>query len=133
MTIIQIASNAGSFKALIAALKAARLSESLSGPGPFTVFAPCDDAFAKLPVGTMEGLLKDTIGLPKILTYHIIYGEINAKDIMTMKYAKTVQGEDVTITVKNGCIIINNAKVIQADIECSNGVIHAIDTILRPK
>jgi len=132
MPIIQTAINAGSFTAFIAALKTACLIESLSQPGPFTVFAPSDDAFAKLPAGTMEKLLMDKDSLSKILTYHVVYGEILAENIATMKYAKTVQGEYVTINVINGCIMINNAKVVQADIESSNGVIHVIDTVLIP-
>src|ERR1700733_10909675 len=109
MTIIQTI-NAGSFNVLIAALKAAGLIDSLNGPGLFTVFAPHDDAFAKLPVGTMEEILKDKDRLASILTYHVLEGEVMVKDIATMQYAKTMQGEDVTINAKNGYVMINNAK-----------------------
>jgi uncharacterized surface protein with fasciclin (FAS1) repeats len=131
-TIVQTAIDAGNFKTLVAAAQAAGLVDTLSGDGPFTVFAPTDDAFAKLPKGTIEGLLKDKDGLTKILTYHVVSGKVMAKDVMTMKSAKTLQGEDVSIDISDG-VMVNNAKVIEADIECSNGVIHVIDTVLMPK
>ncbi len=130
-TIIQTAGDAGNFKTLVAALTAAELVDTLNGAGPFTVFAPNDDAFAKLPAGTVEDLLKDKDGLAKILTYHVVSGKVMSKDVATMKSAKTVQGEDVAIDTTNG-VMVNNAKVIKADIECSNGVIHVIDTVLMP-
>ena len=130
-TIIQTAGDAGNFKTLVSALTAAELVDTLNGAGPFTVFAPNDDAFAKLPAGTVENLLKDKDGLAKILTYHVVSGKVMSKDVSTMKSAKTVQGEDVAIDTTNG-VMVNNAKVIKADIECSNGVIHVIDTVLMP-
>jgi len=133
MLIVQTAISAESFKTFIAALKTARLIDSLNQPGPFTVFAPHDDAFAKLPVGTLERLLKDKDHLASILTYHILQGELMIKDIETIQNAKTIQGEDVTFTVIKGTIMINDAKVIQPDIVCSNGFIHVIDTLLIPK
>ena len=133
MLIIQTASNTEKCNTFIAALKAAHLSDSLNQTGPFTVFAPCDDAFAKLPAGTIEGMLKDKDRLASLLTYHILQGEVMAKEIATMQYVKTLQGEDVTITVIQGSIMINNAKVLQADIQCSNGIIYIIDTVLIPK
>jgi len=131
-TIVQTAIDAGNFKTLVAAVTAAGLVDTLNGTGPFTVFAPSDDAFAKLPAGTVEDLLKDKDGLTKILTYHVVPGKVMAKDVSAMKSAKTVQGEDVAIDATNG-VMVNNAKVIKADIECSNGVIHVIDTVLMPK
>jgi uncharacterized surface protein with fasciclin (FAS1) repeats len=131
-TIVQTAIDAGNFKTLVAAVTAAELVDTLNGAGPFTVFAPNDDAFAKLPSGTVEDLLKDKDGLAKILTYHVVSGKVMAKDVATMKSAKTVQGQDVAIDATNG-VMVNNAKVIKTDIECSNGVIHVIDTVLMPK
>ncbi len=131
-TIIQTAVDAGNFKTLVTAVTAAGLVDTLNGAGPFTIFAPNDDAFAKLPAGTVDDLLKDKEGLTKILTYHVVPGKVMAKDVSTMKSAKTVQGEDVAIDATNG-VMVNNAKVIKADIECSNGVIHVIDTVLMPK
>ena len=131
-TIVQTAIDAGTFNTLVAAVQAAGLVDTLNGDGPFTVFAPTDDAFAKLPQGTVEGLLKDKEGLTKILTYHVVSGKVMADAVMKMKSAKTLQGEDVTIDSSNG-VMVNNAKVVKADIECSNGVIHVIDTVLMPK
>ena len=131
-TIVQTAIDAGNFTTLVAAVKAAGLVDTLNGTGPFTVFAPTDDAFAKLPKETVEELLKDKDGLTKILTYHVVSGKVMAKDVMTMEEAKTLQGEDITIDSSDG-VMVNNAKVIKADIECSNGVIHVIDTVLMPK
>lgn len=131
-TIVQTAIDAGNFKTLVAAVTAAGLVDTLNGAGPFTVFAPSDDAFAKLPAGTVDDLLKDKDGLTKILTYHVVPGKVMAKDVMTMTSAKTVQGGDVAIDATNG-VMVNNAKVVKADIECSNGVIHVIDTVLMPK
>ena len=130
--IVETAIDAGSFKTLVAAVTAAGLVDTLNGVGPFTVFAPSDDAFAKLPAGTVEELLKDKDKLVKILTYHVVAGKVMAKDVSTMKSAKTVQGEDIAIDATNG-VMVNDAKVVKADIECSNGVIHVIDTVLMPK
>jgi uncharacterized surface protein with fasciclin (FAS1) repeats len=129
--IVEVAVDAGSFKTLVAAVTAASLGETLSGPGPFTVFAPTDDAFAKLPAGTVEGLLKDIPTLTKILTYHVISSKIMAAEAAKLTSAKTVQGGEIKIDASNG-VKINDARVITADMEASNGVIHAIDTVLMP-
>jgi len=134
MDIVDTAVNAGSFKTLAAALKASGLVETLKGKGPFTVFAPTDEAFAKLPAGTVETLLKpeNKAKLTAILTYHVVAGDVKAADVVKLKSAKTVEGQAVTIDATDG-VKINNAKVVKADIETSNGVIHVIDTVLLPK
>jgi uncharacterized surface protein with fasciclin (FAS1) repeats len=133
--IVDTAVSAGSFKTLVAAVTAADLAETLKGEGPFTVFAPTDDAFAKLPAGTVEDLLKpeNKDKLTSILTYHVVSGKVMAKDVMTLKEAKTVQGGMVDISMEADTVMIDNAKVVQADVECSNGVIHVIDTVIMPK
>jgi uncharacterized surface protein with fasciclin (FAS1) repeats len=132
--IVAVASSNGSFKTLVAAVKAADLVETLQGTGPFTVFAPTDEAFAKLPKGTVEDLLKpeNKKKLAAILTYHVVAGKIMAADVKTMK-AKTVNGESLDIQVKDGSVTVNNAKVVKTDVEASNGVIHVIDTVVLPK
>jgi len=132
--IVDTAVKAGSFKTLAAALKAAGLVETLKGKGPFTVFAPTDEAFAKLPTGTVESLLKpeNKDKLVAILTYHVVAGEVKAADVIKLKSAKTVQGQSVTVHTTEG-VKINDAKVVKADIECANGVIHVIDSVLLPK
>ena len=132
--IIDTAVAAGSFKTLAAALTAAGLVETLKGAGPFTVFAPSDDAFAKLPAGTVEGLLKDIPALTKILTYHVVAGKVMAADVMTMdgKAAKTVNGADIKISVKDGVHLNDTSKVVTTDIACTNGVIHVIDSVIMP-
>jgi uncharacterized surface protein with fasciclin (FAS1) repeats len=134
MDIVDTAVNAGSFKTLAAALKAAGLVETLKGEGPFTVFAPTDEAFAKLPAGTVESLLKpeNKAKLTAILTYHVVAGDVKAADVVKLKSAKTLEGQTVTIDATEG-VKINDAKVVKADIECTNGVIHVIDTVLLPK
>jgi uncharacterized surface protein with fasciclin (FAS1) repeats len=134
MDIVDTAVNAGSFKTLAAALKAAGLVDTLKGKGPFTVFAPTDEAFAKLPPGTVETLLKpeNKAKLVSILTYHVVAGDVKAADVVKLKSAKTVQGQTVKIDATDG-VKINNAKVVKADIDCGNGVIHVIDTVLLPK
>jgi len=134
MDIVDTAVNAGSFKTLAAALQAAGLVDTLKGKGPFTVFAPTDEAFAKLPAGTVETLLKpeNKAKLTAILTYHVVPGNVKAADVVKLTSAKTVQGQTVAIDAKDG-VKINNAKVVKADIETSNGVIHVIDTVLLPK
>jgi uncharacterized surface protein with fasciclin (FAS1) repeats len=129
--IVEIAVAANQFKTLVTAVKAAGLADTLQGSGPFTVFAPTDDAFAKLPAGTVEGLLKDLPKLKRVLTYHVVPGKVLAKDVAGLKTAKTVQGGDIRVDANNG-VKINNAKVTQADIEASNGIIHVIDTVLIP-
>ncbi len=129
--IVETAIAAGSFSTLVSAVQAADLVETLSGPGPFTVFAPTDEAFAKLPAGTLEALLDDKAKLASILTYHVVAGKVMAADVVKMTSAKTVQGQTVTIDTSNG-VMVNNAKVVTTDIETSNGVIHVIDTVLIP-
>lgn len=131
--IVAVASGAGNFNTLVAAVKAAGLVETLQGPGPFTVFAPTDEAFAKLPKGTVEDLLKpeNKEKLVAILTYHVVSGKVMAADVKTMK-AKTVNGKELDVKVTDGMVTVNNAKVIKTDILASNGVIHVIDAVLMP-
>jgi uncharacterized surface protein with fasciclin (FAS1) repeats len=131
--IVETAVAAGSFKTLTAALQATGLVDVLKGEGPFTVFAPTDEAFAKLPAGTVEALLKDKAKLTAILTYHVVSGNVMAADVIKLTSAKTVNGEMVSIMVKDGKVMINNATVVKADVKASNGVIHVIDTVLLPK
>jgi uncharacterized surface protein with fasciclin (FAS1) repeats len=132
--IVGTAVAAGQFKTLAAALTAAGLVDTLKGPGPFTVFAPTDAAFAKLPAGTLDTLLKpeSKAKLTAILTYHVVAGKVMAADVVKLKEAKTVNGAMVAVKVDGGNVMINNAKVTTADIEASNGVIHVIDTVLLP-
>jgi uncharacterized surface protein with fasciclin (FAS1) repeats len=123
----------GRFKTLVAAVQAAKLDGTLSGPGPFTVFAPTDDAFKKLPAGTVETLLKDPEGqLKQILLYHVVPGKVMAADVVKLTSATTVQGQPVTITATTQGVKINNASVVITDIETRNGVIHVIDAVLIP-
>jgi uncharacterized surface protein with fasciclin (FAS1) repeats len=135
--IVDTAVAAGNFKTLVTAVKAAGLVDTLKSKGPFTVFAPTDDAFAKLPKGTVEGLLKDVPKLKSVLTYHVVPGKVMAADVVKLKTAKTVQGQDVKIDAskwhlhKN--VKINDANVIKADIATDNGVIHVIDKVMLPK
>jgi uncharacterized surface protein with fasciclin (FAS1) repeats len=132
--IVDTAAAAGSFNTLVAAVKAAGLVDTLKGEGPFTVFAPTDEAFAKLPAGTVEMLLKpeNKEKLVKILTYHVVAGKVSASEVVKLKSAKTVQGTSLKIAAKNG-VMINNAKILKTDIMTSNGIIHVIDTVLLPK
>lgn len=132
--IVETAVAAGQFKTLAAALGAAGLVDTLKGPGPFTVFAPTDAAFAKLPAGTVATLLKpeNKGALIAILTYHVVAGKVMAADVVKLTQAKTLNGASVSIAVDNGTVMINNAKVVAADIVASNGVIHVIDTVLMP-
>jgi uncharacterized surface protein with fasciclin (FAS1) repeats len=129
--IVDTAINSGSFNTLVAAVKAAGLVDTLKGKGPFTLFAPNDEAFAKLPKGTVDGLLKDIPKLKKILTYHVVSGKVMAADVAKMKSAKTVEGSDVKIDARKG-VKINDATVSSADVGADNGVIHIIDTVLMP-
>jgi uncharacterized surface protein with fasciclin (FAS1) repeats len=129
--IVETAVSAGTFKTLVEAVKAAGLVEILSGPGQFTVFAPDDNAFAKLPAGTVEGLLKDIPKLKDILTYHVVAGKVMSADAAGLKSAKTVQGKELRIDTEDG-VKVDKAKVIKADIEADNGVIHVIDSVLIP-
>jgi uncharacterized surface protein with fasciclin (FAS1) repeats len=133
--IVSTAVAAGSFKTLAAALEAAGLVDTLKGKGPFTVFAPTDEAFAKLPAGTVEDLLKpeNKDKLTAILTYHVVPGDVMAKDVVTLKKAKTVNGQELTVKVNEGKVMIDNANVVKTDIACSNGVIHVIDSVVLPK
>jgi len=132
-TIVETAVAAGSFETLVAAVKAAGLVEALSGEGPFTVFAPTDEAFAKLPEGTVEGLLKDKEKLTAILTYHVVPGKVLASEVVKVDKAETLQGQSVAVTVNDGTVMIDNATVVKTDIECTNGVIHVIDEVILPK
>ena len=132
--IVAVASKNGSFKTLVAALKAAGLVETLQGTGPFTVFAPTDEAFGKLPHGTVEDLLKpeNKAKLVAVLTYHVVAGKVMAADVKTMK-AKTVNGQSLDVKVTDGKVTVDNAKVVKTDVAASNGVIHVIDTVVLPK
>jgi uncharacterized surface protein with fasciclin (FAS1) repeats len=131
--IVDTAVKAGSFNTLVAAVKAAGLVDTLKGAGPFTVFAPTDEAFAKLPDGTVDALLKDIPKLTKILTYHVVSGKVKAADFsLTLKSATTVEGSDVNIDASNGSVKVNDATVSTPDVEADNGVIHIIDTVLLP-
>jgi uncharacterized surface protein with fasciclin (FAS1) repeats len=129
--IVDTAVSAGSFSTLVAAVKAAGLVETLKGAGPFTVFAPTDEAFAKLPAGTVDELLKDIPKLTKILTYHVVSGKVMAADVVKIKSAKTVEGSDLKIDASKG-VKVNDATVITPDVGTDNGVIHIIDTVLIP-
>lgn len=133
--IVDTAVGAGNFKTLAAALKAAGLVDTLKGKGPFTVFAPTDEAFAKLPPGTVESLLKpeNKEKLVAVLTYHVVPGKVLAKDVVKLTEAKTVQGSSAKITVKEGKVKVDAANVVKTDIEASNGVIHVIDAVILPK
>jgi len=132
--IVDTAVAAGSFKTLAAALTAGDLIQTLKGKGPFTVFAPTDEAFAKLPAATLADLLKpeNKAKLVAILTYHVVPGKVMASQVTGLKSAKTVNGQSVTIAVKDGGVMIDNARVVKTDIATSNGVIHVIDTVLLP-
>lgn len=132
--IVDTAVAAGSFKTLAKALQAAGLIETLKGAGPFTVFAPTDDAFAKLPEGTLETLLKpeNKQKLQRILTYHVVPGKVKASDVVKLQSAKAVSGDTIAIAARNGGVTVDNARVVQTDIEASNGVIHVIDAVILP-
>ena len=132
--IVDTAVGAGQFKTLAAALQAAGLVDILKGPGPFTVFAPTDAAFAKLPAGTVESLLKpeNKAKLTAILTYHVVPGAVKAEQVTKLDEAKTVNGAMVRVSTDHGKVMINNANVVKADIPASNGVIHVIDTVILP-
>jgi uncharacterized surface protein with fasciclin (FAS1) repeats len=132
MDIVETAVQAGSFNTLVTAIKAAGLVDTLKGKGPFTVFAPTDDAFAKLPAGTLEGLLKDKAKLSGILTYHMVAGKVMAADVVKLTSAKTVEGQSLTIDARKG-VKVDNANVVKTDIVATNGVIHVIDSVVLPK
>ncbi|UNU27642.1 fasciclin domain-containing protein [Microcoleus vaginatus] len=129
--IVDTAVSAGSFTTLVAAVQAAGLVDTLKGAGPFTVFAPTDEAFAKLPEGTVESLLNDIPKLTKILTYHVVSGKVMAADVVNLKSAKTVEGSELKIDASNG-VKINDSTVTTADVAADNGVIHIIDSVLLP-
>ena len=132
--IVDVAAEAGTFNTLIAAATAADLVDALKAEGPLTVFAPTDDAFAKLPAGTVEMLLKpeNKEKLQAVLLYHVVEGGVTSAEVVKLSTAKTLQGDTVDISVKMGKVYIDNAQVIAADVEASNGVIHVIDTVLMP-
>ena len=134
-SIVEIAAGAEDFSTLVAAVKAADLVDVLSSKGPFTVFAPTNEAFAKLPKGTVESLLKpeNKDKLIAVLKYHVVPGKVMAKDVVKVDSAKTAQGSSVTVTVEGKTVKVDNAKVIKTDIEASNGVIHVIDTVIIPE
>ena len=133
--IVQTAVDAGTFNTLVAAVKAAGLVETLSGPGPFTVFAPSDAAFAKLPAGTIDALLKDKAALTSILTYLVVPGKIMAADVLKMKSGQpaTVNGQKINVVVRDGKVFVDGAQVVATDIVTTNGVIHVIDAVVMPK
>ncbi len=133
--IVDTAVAAGSFTTLVAAVKAAGLVDTLKGSGPFTVFAPTDEAFAKLPAGTIETLLKpeNKARLQGILTYHAVAGTVLAKDVLKLKTAKTVNGQELTVKSSQGSVMVDGAGVLKTDILCTNGVIHVIDSVVLPK
>lgn len=130
--IVDVAVEAGSFKTLAKALEVAGLVETLKGKGPFTVFAPTDEAFAKLPKETLEALLKDKAKLTAVLTYHVVAGEYPANKVVASKSLKTVQGSPIKITVTDAGVKVNQAKVVKTDIRASNGILHVIDAVILP-
>ncbi|WP_338414799.1 fasciclin domain-containing protein [uncultured Sphaerotilus sp.] len=129
--IVETAVQAGSFKTLVAAVQAAGLVDTLKGPGPFTVFAPTDEAFAKVPKEALDALLKDKAALTKVLTYHVVPGKVMAADVKAGK-VRTVQGQELTLATTGG-VMVDNARVTAADVVASNGVIHVIDTVVMPR
>lgn len=133
--IVDTAVAAGSFKTLAKALQAADLVTTLKGSGPFTVFAPTDEAFAALPAGTLENLLKpeNKAKLRRILTYHVVAGKVMAADVVKLQSAKSVSGDTLTVVTRNGGVMVDNARVVKTDIAASNGVIHVIDAVVLPK
>jgi uncharacterized surface protein with fasciclin (FAS1) repeats len=131
-TIVDIAVQAGSFKTLVQAVQAAGLVETLSGEGPFTVFAPTDEAFAQIPAETLQAVLANKEQLTAILTYHVVPGKLMAADVVRSTQLQTVQGQSITVSTEGG-VRVDNANVIQTDIEADNGVIHVIDQVIMPK
>jgi len=133
--VVETAVAAGSFKTLAKALDAAGLVITLKGSGPFTVFAPTDEAFAKLPAGTLETLLKpeNKQKLQRLLTYHVVSGKVMASDVVKLQSAKAVSGDTIMVKVRNGMVHVDNATVTKADVTASNGVIHVIDSVILPK
>ena len=133
--IVQTAVSAGSFNTLVAAVQAAGLADVLTGAGPFTVFAPTDEAFAKLPAGTVEYLLKpeNNSKLVALLTYHVVAGRVTAGEVVSLTSAKTVNGQELSISTRDGSVMIDNAQVTGTDIMASNGIIHVIDSVILPR
>ncbi len=131
-TLVEVAASNPQFSTLVKAVQAAGLVDTLNGPGPFTVFAPTDAAFAKLPAGQLEALLADKEALTKVLTYHVVAGEVKAADVVGLRSATTVEGEPITITTSAGGVMVNDAKVTATDVMASNGVIHVIDSVILP-
>ena len=131
--IVDTAVNAGSFQTLVRAIQAAGLVDTLKSPGSFTVFAPTDEAFGKLPAGTIDSLLKDIPALKQILTYHVVSGRAIATDLIKLDCVTTVEGSKLKIDASEGNLKVGNAKVITPDLEADNGVIHVIDTVLLPE
>jgi uncharacterized surface protein with fasciclin (FAS1) repeats len=133
--IVDIAASTGSFKTLVAAVEAAGLVETLKGKGPLTVFAPTDEAFAKLPAGTVENLLKpeNKDKLTAVLTYHVVPGRVTAGEVVNLSSAPTVNGRAIRINAQDGKVMVDNARVVQADIMATNGVIHVIDSVILPQ
>ena len=133
--IVDTAVAAGSFKTLATALQAAGLVDTLKGKGPFTVFAPTDEAFAKLPAGTVESLLRpeNKAKLQRVLTYHVVAGTVMASDVVKLQSAKAVSGDTIAVSAQGGTVRVDGAQVIKTDIQASNGVIHVIDTVILPK
>ena len=130
--IVDTAVGAGQFNTLVKLVQEADLVDALRGEGPFTVFAPTDEAFAKLPKSQVDALLKDKEALRRVLLYHVVQGKVMASDVTKMRSAKTLQGQNINIRVRNNVVRINDAKVIKADIVCTNGVIHVIDKVILP-
>lgn len=130
--IVDTAVSAGSFKTLVTAVQEAGLVDTLKGPGPFTVFAPTDDAFAKIPKADLDALLKDKAALTKVLTYHVVPGKVLAQDVKPGDVA-TVEGSSLTVTTKDGKVMVDGAAVVQTDVMADNGVIHVIDSVVMPK
>ena len=132
-TIVEVAVAAGSFTTLVTAVEAAGLVETLNGEGPFTVFAPTDDAFSALPEGTLDALLADPAALSDILLYHVVPGEVLAADVVGLESATTAQGSDITVSVVDGTVMLNGSATVTAtDVDAANGVIHVIDSVLLP-
>jgi uncharacterized surface protein with fasciclin (FAS1) repeats len=133
--VVDTAVEAGSFTTLAKALTAADLVTTLKGPGPFTVFAPTDEAFAKLPAGTLQSLLKpeNKDKLRRVVTYHVVAGEVRAADVVKLQSAKALRGDTITVKVRDGKVHVDDANVIKTDIQASNGVIHVVDAVILPK
>jgi uncharacterized surface protein with fasciclin (FAS1) repeats len=131
-TIVEVAVAAGNFQTLVAAVQAAGLVDVLNGEGPFTVFAPTDEAFARIPEAQLQALLADPAALTAVLTYHVVPGRVSAADVVTLTSAATVNGKNVTISAENGEVRIDEARVVTTDIQASNGIIHVIDTVILP-